>query len=180
MNFSPILMCKVIAGLLAFVCTVLLTLDLPFSRNLGASLSHVAQGCRQPAEDTKATVHRAFNETIGLDMLSSEDHSDQKSATKKPKWGGLWVRRNETYKQGWGISMFHALHCLEMIRDHFEDKASHQMSDISGRSADNGEHDHEKETHVQHCFAYIAQVCYSHLYPRVTGPPTVVLWTYMI
>lgn len=180
MNFSPMLMCKIIAGLLAFVCTVLLTLDLPFSRTLGVSLSHVAIGCRRPAEDTGATVHRVFNETIGLDMLSRKNRSDQRLATRKAKWEGLWVRRNETYKQGWGISMFHALHCLEMIRDHFEDGASHHTSAIFVRPVDNEEGNYHNEAHVQHCFAYIAQVCYSHSNPRVQRPPVLVLWTYTI
>ena len=104
-----------------------------------------------------------FKETPDLANPSREDDSDPKLAMRKPKWGGLWVQRNETYKQGWGISMFHALHCLEMMRDGLEDKSSLRTHEMLGESAGNAEPDHHRGDHVRHCFAYIAQVRYSHL-----------------
>ncbi|CAF9919343.1 MAG: hypothetical protein ALECFALPRED_001130 [Alectoria fallacina] len=121
-------------------------------------LNRVAPACKPRAEETKATIHTVFKERPDLANPSRKDHSDPGPATGKPTWGGLWVQRNETYKQGWGISMFHALHCLEMIRDGLADKSSLRTHGMLGKSAGNAEPDHHKGDHVRHCFAYIAQV----------------------
>lgn len=60
--------------------------------------------------------------------------------------------------------MFHALLCLEMIRDDLQYKTRHHTNDeITIRSAGNGESDHDRQGHVNHCLAYIAQVSYSQM-----------------
>ena len=59
--------------------------------------------------------------------------------------------------------MFHALHCLNTVRDDLEDKTSHQTRERSGRSASRGEPDRRRGDYVQHRFAYIAKVSYSQL-----------------
>lgn len=168
MTFSQVPICKAVAVSLAFICTILLALEvshptlLPFSQALGVvHLNRVAPACKPRAEETKATIHTVFKERPDLANPSRKDHSDPGPATGKPTWGGLWVQRNETYKQGWGISMFHALHCLEMIRDGLADKSSLRTHGMLGKSAGNAEPDHHKGDHVRHCFAYIAQVRYS-------------------
>ena len=162
MKTSQAVTCKVFASLLAFICTTFLILyqtNLPVSRALRVSLNRLAPGCTQSAEESKATVQTVFKGKLGLKNLSSADHSDPTVAIEKPQRGLLWVQRNETYKQAWGISMFHALHCLEMIRDEVDDRTRHQMHDaMLGRSAGYREHDHHREDHVHHCLAYIAQV----------------------
>lgn len=165
MKSSQAVICKVFASLLAFICTIILTFvvlyptHLPLSQTLRVSLNRLALGCTQLTEESKATVQTVFKGKLGLENLSSADHSDPTPAIEKPQWGLLWVQRNETYKQAWGISIFHALHCLEMIRDELDDRTRDQTRDaILGRSAGNREHDHQREDHVHHCLAYIAQV----------------------
>jgi len=71
--------------------------------------------------------------------------------------GFIWVRHNETYKTGYGVSMFHALHCLSMVRDALKgpgramsDHMSHSRAESRGSNA-------EHEMHTSHCLSYIAQ-----------------------
>lgn len=80
--------------------------------------------------------------------------------------GFLWVRYNETLKEGWGVSMFHALHCLKMIRVELqhnwlvmdlEQSSSHSRHEVHKAATS-----HEGRTgdipHMKHCLAYIAEV----------------------
>lgn len=66
--------------------------------------------------------------------------------------GFLWVRHNETYRTGYGVSMFHALHCLSMIRDTVRGN-SMDMKRKRGLEA----RATEAEMHTAHCFSYVAQ-----------------------
>jgi hypothetical protein len=77
-----------------------------------------------------------------------------------PKGGFLWVDTNGTdgtmETEGWGVTMFHAVHCLQMIREVFkstmspEHSSSHEM---------HGHHhaDHDPK-HATHCISYLYQV----------------------
>lgn len=73
------------------------------------------------------------------------------------KGGLLWVQYNETFQVTWGISMFHALHCVEMLR----------MSLTGGPMAHSGsgedstapmDEEGNDTNHLSHCLDYIAQV----------------------
>lgn len=83
-----------------------------------------------------------------------------------PEGGGLiWIKYNETFNLPWGISMFHGIHCLQMLRG--------EMQTLTGLGTGEGHHTHkssiatEKDSHGQgsdlvhlgHCLAYIAEVC---------------------
>lgn len=75
-----------------------------------------------------------------LENLSASADEAWEQNLLTPKGGFLWVQLNETSKRAWGISMFHALHCLQTLRDTI------QMSEVD----DIG--------HIGHCIGYIAQV----------------------
>jgi hypothetical protein len=64
-----------------------------------------------------------------------------------PNGGFIKVQRNETFVESWGISMFHALHCLRMFRDA-----------LAPSPSEHSEHSyHSRPTHLTHCFTYLAQ-----------------------
>ena len=87
-------------------------------------------------------------------------------AALTPHGGFLRVRYNETTVHGWGISMFHALHCLQTIRTIVRE--SPMMQEESGGATydkdmahyhDDG-HNMIDPEHVAHCIGYIAQVSF--------------------
>jgi hypothetical protein len=90
--------------------------------------------------------------------MSSDGDTAWQQMTTTRGGGFLWIRHNETYKVGWGVSMFHALHCLSMVRDvvkqnpHF-DRERKDSENIGG----NGHDAHMDYKHVGHCLSYIAQ-----------------------
>jgi hypothetical protein len=80
------------------------------------------------------------------------------STISSTKQGGfLWVRHNETYKTGHGVSMFHALHCLSMIRDVVKGSTSGAMAHSHGSKRGIHAELSEDEMHVGHCLSYAAQ-----------------------
>ena len=101
------------------------------------------------------------------------------SKLQTPEGGFLWVRYNETVKEGWGVSMLHALHCLKMLRAEVrsgweKEEAGKSRGDGMLRSSgevemrDEGKmHDGKPgdKVHLQHCLAYIAEVrCIKHIF----------------
>ena len=105
---------------------------------------------------------------VFLDMSPAGDAA-WADAALTPKGGFLRLRYNETTTHGWGISMFHALHCLQTIR--MVVRESPMMHEESGGATyDSGmAHDHADghdsghnikmdPGHVAHCIGYIAQV----------------------
>lgn len=80
------------------------------------------------------------------------------STVSSTKQGGfLWVRYNETYKTGYGVSMFHALHCLSVIRDATKGSKSGAVAHSHGFKRGIHEGKSEEEMHIGHCLSYIAQ-----------------------
>ena len=85
-----------------------------------------------------------------------------------PRKGGfLWVEYNETANEAWGISMFHALHCLKMLR--LVIRSRDMMKSVVGETdgADPGiggeakgtlKHPDMDPMQIGHCVGYIAQV----------------------
>ncbi|KAF1963443.1 hypothetical protein CC80DRAFT_397603 [Byssothecium circinans] len=72
------------------------------------------------------------------------------------KGGFITTKYNETYTLGLGVSMFHALHCIDSIRDIMrQEKAEsdhmHPDANTDAIGGDTGEH-------LEHCLDYIAQV----------------------
>ncbi|CAD6592347.1 MAG: hypothetical protein ASARMPREDX12_005995 [Alectoria sarmentosa] len=103
---------------------------------------------------------------VFLDMSPTGDTA-WADAALTPRGGFLWLRYNETTSHGWGISMFHALHCLQTIRTILRE--SLMMQEESGGATHDKRmaHDHDDghdsghnmmdPAHVAHCVGYIAQ-----------------------
>ncbi|RWA07958.1 hypothetical protein EKO27_g7159 [Xylaria grammica] len=74
--------------------------------------------------------------------------------------GVFWTKHNETFRLGMGISMFHAGHCLLYLRSILQDHIDGRVTADTHSSAYGPKNDEEKlhlQTHVAHCFSYIAQ-----------------------
>lgn len=96
-----------------------------------------------------------------------------------PARGGfLWVQTNiENSKEGhakeeeWGISMFHGLHCLQMLRGAFRQvvginetgEARQDLRAVGPRSGASRAHAHAALdiVHIGHCLGYLADVILS-------------------
>lgn len=91
-----------------------------------------------------------------------------------PNGGMIWAKTNNSHQEdgavdmeGWGITMFHAIHCLQMIREIFKTAALHEQKDaFAGRRredhSDHGDSHHHGGSdtkHATHCLSYLYQVC---------------------
>lgn len=99
-----------------------------------------------------------FHTIPELENMSLEGDAAWQDMTTTRGGGFLWIRHNETYRVGWGVSMFHALHCLSMIREIVKQNP-HFDSETGGSEHGSGhEHDaHMDYKHAGHCLSYIAQ-----------------------
>lgn len=108
-----------------------------------------------------------------------------------PGGGLLWARVpngsrlsvGDDDTEGWGITMFHALHCLQMIREVFK-VAERREGECAGgelRRLERGDgaehahaghahghHHHDDTRHATHCLSYLYQVRYL---PAAPPPP---------
>lgn len=102
-----------------------------------------------------------------LENMSHEADEAWLQVLSTPKGGFLWVKYDEENNEAWGVSMFHAIHCLKMLRNTFqqfsnetnsgEGMHNHQMHS-RGPTGIEHEHDPFDAVHIGHCFSYIAQV----------------------
>ncbi|MCJ1391224.1 hypothetical protein MMC18_004086 [Xylographa bjoerkii] len=124
-----------------------------------------------------ASTTRTFSLQPALEDLSHAGDATWASTVLPAKGGFLWVRHNETYEESYGITMFHALHCLKLIRANLQElpymqlfaaEQAKQMGEGEGRVLNNIHEDLEKRglvhnnhlgdpDHVAHCVSYIAQ-----------------------
>jgi hypothetical protein len=156
--------------LIAVIATLVL-LVLTFNYQLVAALkdfasTDYASSCPSPSPFTIGlpSTKTLFHERSVLDDLSpSADEVWERTALTR-KGGYLWVEFNETANEAWGISMFHALHCLKMLR--LAVRSSGMVKSVAGSGFDsNGNHgkgtlNHPDmdPVHIGHCIGYIAQV----------------------
>ncbi|KAK1255388.1 hypothetical protein MKX08_009383 [Trichoderma sp. CBMAI-0020] len=103
-----------------------------------------------------------FLERPDIESLDSAVDGAWNQAMNTPLGGFLLVRHNETYSQGWGVSMFHSIHCLGILRS--------TMQNYFGLAPENGghaTHAHgqrdgallhvDERKHVEHCLGYIGR-----------------------
>lgn len=101
-----------------------------------------------------------FRERHDLESLDSKADEAWSNAMSTPLGGFLLVQHNETYYRGWGVSMFHSIHCLGMLRTSFQnffglaDGKGHHGDHIHGPG---GQMINERQ-HVEHCLGYIGRV----------------------
>lgn len=121
----------------------------------------VLQGARSSSERPNFLFE--FLERHDIESLDSAADGAWDQAMSTPLGGFLLVKHNETYNLGWGVSMFHSVHCLRMLRA--------TMQNYFGLAAENtghGTHTHggrdgatlkvDERTHVEHCLGYIGRV----------------------
>ena len=104
------------------------------------------------------TTHKSPSASVTtsfLGQLSLEDPTNASSQTWSeklltPKGGFLWVQHNETLDVTWGISTFHSLHCLNIIRSRLLDPSPGPKLYVNQRSG--------SSDHAAHCLDYLAQV----------------------
>ena len=115
-----------------------------------------------------ASKVKTFRELPVLTDMSPAGDAAWADAALTPGGGFLRVRYNETTVHGWGISMFHAMHCLQTIRTIVRESPM-MREESGGATHDKGmAHDHDDGNddghnmmdpeHVAHCIGYIAQV----------------------
>lgn len=105
----------------------------------------------------------AFESTLlfdsNLDIYHLDTASDRAWDEMLDASGGgfLSVRHNETFTPGWGVSMLHGLHCLQILRASLltAKDGLRQALYSSSRHADHLDLDFG---HASHCLGYIAQV----------------------
>ncbi|KAI1436985.1 hypothetical protein GGR50DRAFT_158290 [Xylaria sp. CBS 124048] len=119
-----------------------------------------------PTTTTHLTTPFLFKQNHVLLNLSHSIDSEVHARLLPPRTGVFWTRHNETLNIAMGISMFHANHCLLFLRSTLQDHIEGRRSSVVHATGKNeygyGPHDEGDEkthlqTHVAHCFSYIAQ-----------------------
>ncbi|KAH6717967.1 hypothetical protein DL95DRAFT_332209 [Leptodontidium sp. 2 PMI_412] len=153
--------------LLLFIISlfVLFGASFPSSQTYGSWLSPSPCFCEQPGASGNDELTRtppsaylqAFRMRPELEDMTEVGDAIWSTISSTKQGGFLWVRHNETYKTGHGVSMFHALHCLSMIRDAIKGSKSGAVAHSHGSKRDIHVGKSEDEMHVGHCLSYVAQ-----------------------
>ena len=144
-----------------------------FREQLLTAVTYASTHCRaaQPSTNLNPPLTpkvKTFGEFPVLVDMSPAGDAAWAEAALTPGGGFLRVRSNESTVYGWGISMFHALHCLQMIRTIVRDSPMMQEESSGAKHEKGMAHDHASghdsghdmmdPEHVAHCIGYIAQV----------------------
>lgn len=145
-----------LAGLLAFT----LTLSLP-------DVQEMVRAPRPALSQKPPAIKSTFEHLRQLEDLGPVGDQIWNSAVLPREGGFLWVQANSTDgqddREGWGITMFHALHCLQMVREVFKmavvpsDPNESPQPQLSRRRSASHSH-HVDPKHATHCFSYLYQV----------------------
>lgn len=137
----------------------------PSSPTYGAWLSPPPSFCEQPSASGNCELTKT-PPSVSLETFRARPELEDMTEVGDAVWstisstkqgGFLWVRYNETYKTGHGVSMFHALHCLSIIRDVVKVSKSGPVAHSHGFKRDIHAGKSEDEIHMGHCLSYIAQ-----------------------
>ncbi|KAL9610778.1 MAG: hypothetical protein Q9167_004534 [Letrouitia subvulpina] len=105
----------------------------------------------------------AFHQWPVIENLLPSNDEKWAQTLLPPNDGFLRLMINQTIERYYGISMFHALHCLQMLRVVARSSPMAKMSDGAGGGREdkhqNGTFEdlHMGPVHVAHCIGYIAQ-----------------------
>jgi hypothetical protein len=156
-------------AILVFIVTI--TVVLVFHSHFTAALDTLKHDSCSPAQSSHQAhpeakrIATTFPAISPLEALGPE--GDEAWERIVPSRGGfIWVQYNETYDVPYGISMFHGLHCLQMLRGAFKQQLGvsghghdhHDGGDISTKHEHGG---HFDKVHLGHCLGYVAEVCTS-------------------
>lgn len=114
------------------------------------------ESCLRISNSAPGPITLTFERINALEDLSEDGDIAWLKQTSTSKGGFLRVRRNETMIENWGITVFHALHCLGIIHDALR-SLDHQSD--SGMKRGQPSHRHSLDTeHTLHCLSYLVQV----------------------
>ena len=130
------------------------------------SRTSFVQGDSFAIKQTSATF---MDGSLLTDLSNAGDEAWRLLTTKRG--GFLWVQTDvENVREGndreeeWGISMFHGLHCLQMIRTALQEPSqqnefthAHHPSNSTEDAKIGTTHD----SHIGHCLGYLANVSHS-------------------
>jgi hypothetical protein len=119
-----------------------------------------------PDDLLQLKVHDSVFGTVFRDMEALEDMGDIGDAAWDslmfpPGGGYLYLKSNETTQpaEPWGVSMFHSLHCVFMLRSTIQGHLNERAGNSTRREALYPRFNlHVSKAHYQHCIAYLAQV----------------------
>ena len=141
------------------IIALLVMLSIIFHSNINSAFRRLeANRHHQPRQIT--TI---FQDKPILENLSPSADAEWERALLTPKGGFLWVQYNGTAERPYGISMFHGLHCLKMLREVIQSSRP-GMDGGHAHGMKGGKHGHghgQSINHIGHCIGYIAQVCES-------------------
>lgn len=95
----------------------------------------------------------AYNEVF--EDMSASGNERWKDALLPGSDGFIWAQHNETLAIEYGISMFHALHCLQMVRSALQPVVGHGQRH---QHVNDGDSHFLHQTHIPHCLSYLVQV----------------------
>ena len=113
-----------------------------------------------PALPSEKHLEITFREQKKLENISSSMDESWSSMLSTPKGGFLWRPYNETTNEAWGVTMFHSIHCLGLIRGFVQER----LNMTNPKHKHGHGHSGDDIGHIGHCFSYIAQVSKSHRY----------------
>ncbi|KAI4230241.1 MAG: hypothetical protein L6R36_000206 [Xanthoria steineri] len=131
------------------IIAVLVMLSIIFHSNIISAFQDLESNHHQPRRITTVFQDRPI-----LENLSPSANEEWERALLTPRGGFLWVQYNITAEQPYGISMFHGLHCLKMLREVIQ--SSHTATKGSEHPGAHKEHG-QSLNHIRHCIGYIAQ-----------------------
>ncbi|RAL07366.1 uncharacterized protein BO97DRAFT_429404 [Aspergillus homomorphus CBS 101889] len=73
------------------------------------------------------------------------------------KGGLLWIQHNRTYSVGWGVTVFHALHCVDALRVYALNDSKAHLHEAHDSTAPVEKTESDRKQHMSHCLDYIAQ-----------------------
>ncbi|KAL8876299.1 MAG: hypothetical protein Q9198_005481 [Flavoplaca austrocitrina] len=141
------------------IIALLVMLSIIFHSNINSAFRRLeANRHHEPRQIT--TI---FQDKPILENLLPSADAEWERALLTPKGGFLWVNYNGTAERPYGISMFHGLHCLKMLREVIQSSRP-GMDGGHAHAAKVGGHGHghghgQSMNHIGHCIGYIAQVC---------------------
>jgi hypothetical protein len=168
-----------------FILLLLLTIDIYLSVLSPANCSFFSESSSQSI----SSGHKTFqgdgpglqDEIIGLGQQGKNgivfhelEALEDMSATGDEKWDDLFAGDGYLYlkpkntslpQEPWGVSMFHGLHCLQMLRSRIQELERRvsgseppNRQDQHGHHHDEGDDSDVSDIHYLHCFSYLVQV----------------------
>ncbi|ETS88116.1 hypothetical protein PFICI_01944 [Pestalotiopsis fici W106-1] len=147
-------------SILAIIVVFFLRSDIPYTPTLTVK-SHLIQDYHHIVQDVeKSSIVMNFREHAEFKNLSHEYDIYWKN-TRPPNGGYFaWLDETGTRRRD-GISMFHQLHCLVMLREAMQGLGE-EIQSLKAMRRDTAHEDHAMHTehddlHWLHCFDYLRQ-----------------------